>query len=276
MSSHFVFDAQLPFGIGTRVWWSRNPSGRVLVFVHGFSGKAVGTWSSFPSLLAQQPKCSGWDLIFFGYDGVHTEAVSSAGDLAELLDAIAASPADLYAKSTSSPNALRQPPDVYTRIVLVAHSLGAIVARRAMLDGYNRSTPAPWSKKTEFFAFAPAHNGAKLMSLVLETFGLAGPILSLAQLFNRYIVLRDLKEGSGTLQTLHDDLTRTYDAPSNASNLRALEVILARNDRIVTNRVLYPDPSPAPGGILAGCTHSTVCKPDEVFPQPIDLLVARL
>ena len=276
MSSHFVFDAQLPFGIGSRVWWSRNPSGRVLVFVHGFSGKAVGTWSSFPSMLTRHPKCSGWDLIFFGYDGVHTEAVSSAGDLAELLDAISTSPTELYAKSTSSPSALRQHPDAYTRIVLVAHSLGAIVARRAMLDGYNRSTPAPWSKTTEFFAFAPAHNGAKVMSLIFETFGFAGTLVSLAQLFNRYIVLRDLKEGSGTLQALHDDLRRTYDPPSGASNLRALEVILARNDRIVTNKVLYPDPSPGRGGILADRTHSTVCKPGEAFPQPVDLLVSRL
>src|SRR6266705_1056150 len=144
MSSHFIFDAGLPIGVGSRVWWSHKPGGCVLIFVHGFNGQALATWSSFPSLLTKQSKFSDWDFVFFGYDGLHTEAVTSAVDLGQLLDMISSSPSQLYGASTASPHAARRHPQAYKRIVLVAHSLGAVVARRAMLDGYNRPRPAPW------------------------------------------------------------------------------------------------------------------------------------
>jgi len=247
----------------------------VLIFVHGFNGQALATWSSFPSLLTKQSKFSDWDFVFFGYDGLHTEAVTSAVDLGQLLDMISSSPSQLYGASTASPHAARRHPQAYKRIVLVAHSLGAVVARRAMLDGYNRPRPAPWAKATELFTFAPAHNGAKLMSLLLETLGPAACVVPFVQLLGMFIVLRDLKERSGMLNTLHGDLKRTYDSGT-ANNLRAVGTVWVRNDRIVTNGVLYPDPAPPPEAVLGGRTHSSVCKPDSSFNDPVNLLVSGL
>lgn len=272
MPSHFLFAANLAYGVGSRVWWSHNPGGNVLVFVHGFKGQALGTWAGFPSALTQQSEYSDWDLIFFGYDGAHTEAVSSAAELSQLLDMISHSPTQLYNKSTSSPYSTRQHPPAYKRVVLVSHSLGAVVSRRAMLDGYNRKIPASWAATTELYTFAPAHNGAKLMALVLETIGPAAVLVPFVQLLGKYIVLRDLKEHSDTLNTLHDDLKRTFDG--GAGNLRAIGTVWVKNDAIVNNKVLYPDFSV--DAVLSGRTHTSVCKPSASFPEPAKLLTAGL
>jgi len=142
-----------------------------------------------------------------------------------------------------------------------------------MLNGYNRSAVAPWSKQTELFAFAPAHKEVKVLALVLETFGFASGVLSLVNLFGRYIVLRDLQKTA--LTNFHLDLERTYRA-GGAGNLRALNVVIARNDRVVTNEKLYPDPDFAPDSVLGRCTHSSVCKPNTGFQHPVSLLSSRL
>jgi pimeloyl-ACP methyl ester carboxylesterase len=273
--SHFFQAEDLPaHGVGTKVWWSQQPTGQAIVFVHGFGGSALTTWSSFPSMLRTDQKFTGWDLVFFGYDGQHTEMVSSASELEALLDTMDGSPTNLYQKSTAWPGLPRPAcPSAYARIVVASHSLGTVVTRRALLNGYLRS--AKWASKLELLLYAPAHNGAKIYSLLMETFSVIGPFLSLAQLFNRYIVLRDLKPGSQALSDLHTDLRNVFD-PTTTANLRATEVVWARNDRVVTNARLHPDNPTAPGSILSGVTHTSVCKPSAAARRPFDLLAARI
>src|SRR5262245_748707 len=96
MQNHFIFPKKLPtYGVESCVWWARKPTGKALVFVHGFAGQALSTWAGFPARLCDEAKCAGWDLYFFGYDGRHTEAASSASKLELLLDAMARSPTDV-------------------------------------------------------------------------------------------------------------------------------------------------------------------------------------
>jgi triacylglycerol esterase/lipase EstA (alpha/beta hydrolase family) len=273
--SHFMRPSGLPsFGLRSEVLWSNNPTGNALVFVHGFNGKAVGTWSSFPSLLPCESKLSGWDFFFFGYDGLHTEVKSSADDLGELLDAMTLSPKDVYLKSMALPHSKRVHPATYERIVLIGHSLGAIVCRRAMLDGYNQRTPKSWAATTQLFLFAPAHNGAKITELVDATFPFTAPLASALHLIGLFGVLRDLEAGSKALRNLRDDLDLIYQG-GKAANLQALETVIARNDRIVDNLTYRPDWAPVP---ISGNqhTHTSLCKPNRAFIDPVSRLLARI
>ena len=283
VQNHFLFSQKLPtHGVESCVWWAHNPTGKALVFVHGFAGQALSTWAGFPSRLCDDPKCAGWDLYFFGYDGRHTEAASSAAKLEGLLDAMAKSPADVFKASTAWQRSARVHPATYERVVLVAHSLGAIVARRAMLGGYTRRPQTPWATKVELFLYAPAHLGARVALLVREIMGpLAERFVAIAQAFKKYLVLRDVdaalgaKGSLGRFQSMLDETSKEVVNPPRA-NLGAIGLVWKENDMIVTNDRLPPDPSIEPDHVLSDCTHSTVCKPTESFPQPFKLLIAKL
>lgn len=274
MSSHFLWSESIPsHGINTRVWWSHQPSSEAVVFVHGFGGQALKTWSRFPSLLCSEPACAGFDLFFFGYDGLHTEAVSSAGQLMRFLSGLFNSPEDMYRDSGAPLAARVRHPGSYDRVVIVAHSLGAVVSRRAVLDAFNDAAATAWAKRVHLVLFAPAHLGAKLMSLVRQTpIGSVLAILSLTQLLGRYVVLDDLKEGSVTLENLKDDLKRTFDTGTSA-NLRSRLVTWAENDRVVRNGTLFPDPAPT---LVPGHDHLSICKPNDSDLTALKLLIAAL
>jgi hypothetical protein len=223
--------------------------------------------------MRKHAKFANWDAIFFGYDGLHSEVASSSADLRALLDATE-HPSTLYQSSDASPYANRSHPTSYKRIVLVAHSLGSIVSRRAMLDGHNQSTPASWANKVELFNFAPAHGGAKLMAILIEAFGVLAPIVPVVQLASRFIVLRDLKVGGPTVTRLEAETKNAVRAGK--SNLRALDVVWARDDKVVTNGPFASDPAPLPGHVVKGKSHSSVCKPSVRYDLPLDSLVRCL
>lgn len=275
MQSHLIFDALLPaFGRQTKVAWSMRPSRGVVVFVHGFNGAAIRSWADFPVLIRERAEFANWDVIFFGYDGQNTEVASSSADLRSLLDATER-PDTLYQSSEALPQARRKHPSSYDRIVLVAHSLGSIISRRAMLDGYNESIPATWSPKVELFNFAPAHGGAKLLSLLSETIGLLDLAVSVAQFANKFIVLRDLKVGSPTVTRLESDTRAAVLA--GRGNLRAIDTVWARNDKVVTNGPFALDPPPRPSNVVSGKTHTSVCKPAEKsYELPVNSVAKHL
>ena len=66
--------------------WANEPDGRAVVFVHGFNGKAVGTWKGFETLLPQRPEAVGTDLLFYGYDTFRDSTPLASQKLRELLD----------------------------------------------------------------------------------------------------------------------------------------------------------------------------------------------
>jgi alpha-beta hydrolase superfamily lysophospholipase len=271
--SHFIWTQPLPTkGIGTRVSWSLNPTGRAIVFVHGFGGKAVSTWSQFPSLLEGYPECAGHDIFFYGYDGLHTEAISSADKLRDFITDICSSPQAVYALSDAEPQGRLQHPDTYQEVIIVAHSLGAIVSRRALIDAYTTAGQAAWARRTHLVLFAPAHRGARISSLVrLSPLGAAMSLLALAQLLNKYRVLEDLQEGSGALTDLARDLEAAFGPRKR--NLRARHVVRAVNDTIVRNANLPPD---AAAQSVDGQSHTSICKPTSDFRLPLEVVVSSL
>lgn len=228
------------------------------------------TWSEFPTELRTAPELAGWDFFFFGYDGMHTEAVSSAFSLRKFLNDLSSDPTALFKNSDSSKTSTRRHPPRYDRIILVAHSLGALVARRAMLDALNCPKQASWPERTELILFAPAHNGAKIITLVSETIGAFRGVLTAVNFLGKLIVLEDLREGSRTLINLKDDLKRLFDGGQ--ASLRARLVVTAKNDAVVRNATLYPDFSPEE--LVA--SHQSVCKPNAQYFDPLTILLGAL
>jgi len=97
-----------------------------VVFIHGFGGKAVGTWGEFPELLATEPRLNGWDIYNFGY---------STGLAPDILRRIWSSDPDLDELAVFlSTNAATGDLGGYGALVLIAHSMGGLVTQRALLN----------------------------------------------------------------------------------------------------------------------------------------------
>lgn len=99
-------------------------SNSVMLFVHGFSGEAADTFGKIPEWLIKDSNIEGWDLFPLGYsENIHPEkgkdVWASIDDIERIADYLAASIKQRYAK--------------YHRIAIVGHSLGGLVAQRAIL-----------------------------------------------------------------------------------------------------------------------------------------------
>lgn len=272
MSTHFT-PRDLPdeFGVGSRVMYSVNPSGKMIVFVHGFNGHATRTWSDFPGVMVGRPRCADADLFFYGYDALRTSASVSAAMLRENLQSIWGRPMELANRLLDREAARRD--FTYASITLVAHSLGAIVSRLALVDAM-RSTPRDeWVAHARLVLFAPAHSGASVIPLAVQSLtGLpaVGAYLNavVPWVKFRYRVLQDLEPECDLLKDLADRTKRLVtNAPQ--SPLRAACVVWAEHDSIVRPIPFADDP---PARIARGKGHNDVCKPSGRYLLPIEVL----
>lgn len=274
MLSNFLLTEELPdVGVHSTVAWARKPQGKVLIFVHGFGGSAVATWSSFLSLLSQEPKLAGWDVIFYGYDGLHTRAIASAHLFRKFLTNLRCSPKAMYERSGCPESARQVHPATYTETVIAAHSLGAVVSRRAMLDIHRSPPTQNWANTVRLVLFAPAHKGATVRKWVeASPLGALSCVVPLLHVFGKLAVLDDLQIGSSTLTDLAADLASQYN-PATSANLRAAAVFHAEREIVVELAALLPD---LPATIMQGCDHNTICKPSFSQRDSFDALVVNL
>jgi len=246
--------------------FSVQPSGRAVVFVHGFSGDPIKTWSDFHILLPAAQQCVGRDLYFYGYDGLRANMTSSAALFRDFLDRLFEQPGKIVNRNLPS-DAQRKENFQYMELVLVAHSLGAVITRRALLD--LTLLGRPWLSKTRLVLFAPAHMGASVADLAWETvsnfrflrfFGAVARFES--------PLIDQLKPGSPELTAL---LSETQIACQNGANshLKARKVVIAEYERIVRNDRFASDPPPV---TIPDTEHTTVCKPRVDFLRPVQLL----
>jgi hypothetical protein len=162
--------------------------------------------------------------------------------------------------------------------------MGAIVARRALLDSGERAEPALRLTDGEFakirmLFFAPAHSGSRIPLLIGSGLGLdnlPGAQLAGALLKIWMRSLRDLEEGSSTLRKLAADATGEISSRASRNvatdHLRA-RVYHARSDRVVVQNDFDPD---YPFEPVMGKNHRTICKPLEGYRTPIEALSAML
>jgi hypothetical protein len=118
---------------------STNPlTNKCIVFVHGFFGDPWSTWQQFQELL-DIPTAMGaelWsttDAYFFDYGAEKDFVARSSQALGEFLIKLYPNPRGLF-KSTA-PVRFDLP---YAQILLVGHSLGAVVIRQCVANVLNR------------------------------------------------------------------------------------------------------------------------------------------
>lgn len=247
--------------------WSREPSGKLVVFVHGFGGSHK-TWDDFHELLPRSEVGRGSDFVFYCYDGLNTRADPSASKLFDFLWQLAENPAE-FINQTVIPKQHRTP-FVYDQIVIVAHSLGAIVSRLALLRVKDENPK--WKNKLKLLLFAPAHLGAEVVPLVRDTF-LLGRILPLAS-FLKFQALIDLDKDSDILKQLWRETEATLAQNGEFRNLLVADAVwFGDNENVVSNARFCSDPNHQ---YIEGRRHSTVCKPTHNNKEPLKYILPHL
>jgi len=286
MQTHFP-GKDVDAGKLSRAYWAIIPERKAVVFVHGFGGTALGTWSEFPKILNLDPRFAATDLIFYGYDGKSIRANNSAKLLGRFLNGLISKPANVVNNSLGF---RERPSDFsYDLVVIVGHSLGAVVSRRALIDAHRNQES--WILRTRLVLFAPAHCGADIIQLVTRAWMavpncmsfllLKSPVGWALKLFLRvlpeiiklrYRVLKDLEPDCQSLRKLLADSISALQQ-NNADYLVASPVFHSDRDDIVEPIDFASDP---PYRLIEGKTHTQICKPRSTYPQPIDAVAERL
>ena len=237
----------------TRVMWSKKPLQKAIIFIHGFNGGALSTWSDLPALIGDYREFDGIDLFFYSYDSLHTQTNNSSLEFFEFIDEVARKHIFMmhdFTKANRNVDEIFE----YNEITIVAHSLGAVITRLALNLAYEKK--ASWLKSVNMLLFAPAHNGARIIPLLVELFypKIFRPIGILWRYF--VVTLHDLEEKSLTLSDLK---LRTQDIQkeNEARFSKALSVVWAQNERVVFNNRYLEDSLPIQ---FTGTNHSSVCK----------------
>jgi hypothetical protein len=198
--------------------WSYQPAERALIFVHGLAS-SWDVWVPFRHAI-EQPGMERTDVFWFDYPSLGTTIQRATLRFREAVNGLIDGDSSAFRHRTFP--ATRSKP-TYKDIAIVAHSLGAVVARGGLAERTNHiavkaDLPAPPDWKVEQLLLAPALLGSKLPWLMkyvgTESF------FSILQLIRRggFSAIMDLKEGSNHLKSLesrvNDRLSKTPVAAS--------------------------------------------------------------
>lgn len=252
------------------------------VFVHGWGGDARETWFGFPSRLRGAGADS--DFYFYDYDSLRKTAAYSAAKFREFLHAVLTDPQrDIVRPSAIIGGGVPITRSVgfeYPRLVLCCHSLGAVVARRALIDLEKNKPGIISDRDVRMIMFAPAHSGSDLAQLAQELFSfgvlqiplaLAGKIAML-----KFKSLNDLAPASQTLSLLVDDnrtLSDRIRESRNAAPSYLPKVFHAANDFVV-NQDDFPGDDPFTA--IDAHNHTSLCKPNFGYDLPVRELMRML
>ena len=240
------------------------PNRQCIVFIHGYSGKPLETWAEFDRLLPQESCCTGVDVFFYGYDGLFAEMAASASLFADFLESILARPMSMIRRALP-PGASREADFRYDRVLLVAHSLGAVVTRWALLDLRDRGHRG--LDAVSMVLFAPAHKGARVQALANEVLGGFSftRILGAGARFQSPLV-DQLAVGSRELESLEARTTGSVREDGARSYLVPRCIVIAEFEKIVSNLRFASD---GPPRAFRRATHMNVCKPRDSWRDPL-------
>lgn len=256
MSNHSIQAKIQKWGKKTYVNWAKQPTGKALVFIHGFNGSSSSTFGDFHTEFRYRPEYAGYDVYFFSYDSMFKQIANSALHFLKFLKAIHD---DINSVIKSSGVKVTRN-NHYSKIVIVGHSLGAVVTRQALNDGYDAKES--WLNKCELIFFAPAHMGAREEVTSFVNFPsflkCLGPftkyvVVTLSQLVNQNIIILPMIAKCNTIITL-----------GITSYTVAKKIVWADGERVVKNVKFLQDPN---AEILPG-NHTRVCKPTKSFEDP--------
>jgi pimeloyl-ACP methyl ester carboxylesterase len=130
-----------------------------LILIHGFSGDARSTWSGMIDHLLQDPSTSSWDIIALGFPSNLRVDVPNVWEADPELT--------IVARALSTTLSLAPFKD-YQALAIAAHSMGGLVAQRALLDD-----PSLVSRLSNLFIFGTPSGGlpkARLLSRLKRQF----------------------------------------------------------------------------------------------------------
>lgn len=250
-------------GVASTLLPSQSTTDTLVIFVHGFRGTATGTWLSFPDFADSKLGSPAPDLLFYGYDSspqrMQHMANSLRSDVTRLWN-------DFTTLGQSAANALGQRGhQSWEKVLFVAHSLGTVVCRRAIIDALLANQAAQkytWPSNTKLCLFAPAHSGSDVLRLASETLKKA-PVDIAALVQMGYPCVKDLQPNSAALSALQRDYLSL--GPSEKLIATADQVIFAGLDRVVEPDRFPGDPVEEQ---IDNKGHSDVCKPHRKFDAP--------
>ncbi len=268
---------------GAFAWFSDDPrTETAVIFVHGFLGDAEGTWLNFQGMVdthtADYPEWETSDLLFFPYASFRSHITDSAEELVKFLRTMfPAPPEGLFTIDRDLP-LLPKPladldlePRTYKQLVLVGHSQGALVIRRALVVIYKDEEPNPTSRilSSQLALFAPAIFGFAPSGMVGTVLGI-GRAEKLAMLVLRFSrAFREMEKGD-----VPAEIQRHTEAFLKRSNLSCFtaRVLFGREEEIVT-KMEYTDDFPEPSE--PNETHTSICKPRARYLRPFKFVFRK-
>ena len=268
MQTHFALRSLSANGPDkdVQVLFSTRPNRKAVLFIHGFGGNPINTWSDFHELLPENPNCCH-DMFFYGYDGLRAEMNASAAMFCDFLERFFTATNALLVAANLPSEAQRPAHFCYDQLIIVAHSLGAVITRRALLDATH--SKLPWVTKTKMVLYAPAHKGAVVADLALEAAS-SFPFLRLFGIGARFAspLIDALKPNSASLTALLQETMAATQGGANA-HLIASHVVIAEFEKIVSNDRFGNDPRPT---AIPDATHTSICKPTRASLDPLRIL----
>lgn len=240
MTNHQV-PVYLSYGKSSVAYFSIHEATNLLVFVHGFNGDTLKTWTGFIEQIITDRDFSNSDILFYGYSTFESQAYTHSTVL------------------TKDLNEFLEKYDInYKKIIIIGHSLGAIITRYAVINAYEKKYK--WAEKIKIYLFAPAHNGARIQNLIFLGLPSFTKLLGSVILY-KYPIIDDLKPGSLCLERLEKKV-KSYCGTAFEKNLIAY-ILEAKNDKIVHNNYfcfdIHSDNSPVKK------SHTSICKPKKKY-----------
>lgn len=260
-----IVGGKMPHSIAIPITFGNGSFGRfavgdcdtLLLLVHGFGGGAASTWTGLQSLANRNPATVHADIVSYGFDSTNAPLANSAVLLRTFINMLVTGDPQVFGdvskinKETSNRK--------YQRIFIVAHSLGAAVARRAILDAIECGDV--WPQSTQLILFAPAHMGTRLLNdepLIANGLGgLVSGILIVWKIIHPAV--DDLKKDSPFLKKLTSD-TWHYLNSGWTQPLRARRVLFGEKERVVIVERFCSDPIQS---VWPLHTHTSICRSKE-------------
>ena len=240
---------------------------RLIVLLHGFLGSAGGTWRGMESFDAEDDFWRSADLLFVGYDSFRESIKGVADRLRRRIPDFYPTPSNYLRPEPWGALATR--PDLleYEELIIVAHSLGGLVARKALLDELSGWSSAPEETRPRRPALLDAQ--LRLFSPASAGYRPAGMMTILDQIESGLGVMRfsaaylDLQQDSEFVRSTRAASERLSEDKHGAA-LRART--LWANPENVVNTVDYD--SDLYSQSADGRNHRTVCKPTVKYSLP--------
>jgi hypothetical protein len=253
-----------------------------IVFVHGFLGDAQGTWLNFQeSICSQGASHSLWskcDVFFFSYGSFSDDITESARALLTFVRGVFPKPPSWMFKIAKyfkglPPSVLDLTTDMptYKHLVLVGHSEGGIVIRRAVDLAYGKKMNRILMARLALFA--PAHKGVKLSGWIGACLVVGRVDAVLMPFLNFSDAFVEMKQGN--LLTEIENHTKVYREESKGREPIAFRahVLFGSVDHVV-QKGFYPWDCFHDSEI--GKDHVSICKPSASYNRPIKFVLARV